>query len=585
MEKTKSFAVMPKSTLIHALGRGLAVGMAGAFALGCGAAPTEDAGSESVSSSEDALTATLSGTVRDAQGRALSGVTLALNGRTQATATTGANGTFSFPLNVPGTSASWSLMPTRNGCTFNPSVVNLTITGNRVQNFTGTGASCNGAVAGPVTPPTPVITGVDPGPRPGVSGAGGAIPTLNAQELAFFTEALDVFSEVDSVSGLLPEEEGRGLGPTFNGNACSQCHAQPAVGGSSPSPTAPQRPGPNPQVELATLQGATNTVPPFITENGPIREARFPIATGGGVAGLFTIRGRTDAPGCNLAQPNFAAQIAANDIVFRIPTPVFGLGLIEATPDLVLEDNLAATSARRTSLGIAGRFNHSGNDGTITRFGWKAQNKSLVIFAGEAYNVEQGVSNEVFGNERAAVDGCVFNSNPEDKTNNGDIPDGDPEGNMATLSSDTVNFAAFMRLSAPPTPAPLSAAAAAGSTTFDSIGCNACHSRTLITGPSKFTGVSNLSYSPFSDIALHHMGSGLADRVPQGDAGSDEFRTAPLWGVGQRVFFLHDGRATNLTQAIAAHVSTGSEANAVVANFTALTTAQQNNVLAFLRSL
>src|SRR4029079_12891433 len=138
-----------------------------------------------------------------------------------------------------------------------------------------------------------------------------------------------------------------------------------------------------------------------------------------GVAGLFTIRGRDDAPGCNLAQPNFATQVANGDIIFRIPTPTFGLGLIENTPDLTLQANLAANAAQKAALGISGRLNTSGNDGTVTKFGWKAQNKSLNIFAGEAYNVEQGVSNEVFPNERSAVPGCVFNTTPEDHTNNG----------------------------------------------------------------------------------------------------------------------------------------------------------------------
>lgn len=576
----KIVAKFPETVLKSVLGRGLALGMAGTALVGCGATPDQAVASdESVGSTAEALVATLSGTISDAQGRPLVGARVALNGRTQAVFTTTTTGTYSFPVNVPGATASWSIMPTRNGCTFNPSVVNLqNINGSRVTNFTGTGAGCTG-----VTPP--VVNAVDPGPRPGAAGAGGPIPTLNAQEVAFFTESLETFSEVDSVSAGIEGEDGKGLGPTFNGNACSMCHAQPSIGGSSPSPTSPQVPQNNPQVALANLDGALNTVPSFITVNGPIREARFPIAGGGGVSGLFTIRGRTDAPGCNLLQPNFAAQIAANDIIFRIPTPVFGLGLIEATPDLVLEANLAATATRRAQLGIAGTFNHSGNDGTITRFGWKAQNKSLVIFAGEAYNVEQGVSNEVFENERSAVPGCVFNTNPEDKTNNNNIPDGDAEGNQGSLSSDAIDFAAFMRLSAAPTPAPLSPAATAGSATFDSIGCNACHSRSLTTGPSKFTGVSNIAYQPFSDVALHHMGSGLADNVPQGDAGPDQFRTAPLWGVGQRLFFLHDGRARNLVQAISAHASTGSEANAVVANFNALSTAQQNNVLAFLRSL
>src|SRR5882672_6417240 len=186
--------------------------------------------------------------------------------------------------------------------------------------------------------------GTDPGPRTGPSDAGSFFPGLNAAEQARFLEALDTFSEVDSVSGTI--EAGSGLGPTFNGDSCAMCHAQPDVGGTSPSLFSPQHPIPNPQVALATKDGATNTVPSFITANGPVREARFIAVSSannapldGGVHGLYTIKGRTDAPGCNLAQPNFATQLAAHNVIFRIPTPVFGLGLVENTPDDALAAN------------------------------------------------------------------------------------------------------------------------------------------------------------------------------------------------------------------------------------------------------
>jgi hypothetical protein len=144
--------------------------------------------------------------------------------------------------------------------------------------------------------------------------------------------------------------------------------------------------------------GARNTIPSFITPAGPVREARFirkaDGALDGGVHNLFSIAGRTDAPGCNLPQPDFASELAANNVIFRIPTPLFGLGLVENTPDFALKQNLASTADQRRALGIGGRFNLSGNDGTIMKFGWKAQNKSLTIFAGEAYNVEMGISND-----------------------------------------------------------------------------------------------------------------------------------------------------------------------------------------------
>jgi len=97
--------------------------------------------------------------------------------------------------------------------------------------------------------------------------------------------------------------------------------------------------------------------------------------------------------------------------------------------------------------------------------------------------------------------------------------------------------------------------------------------------------LSNKDVDLFSDLLVHDMGSGLADGISQGSAGPDEFRTAPLWGIGQRIFFLHDGRTTDLLEAIRAHASAGSEANAVINNFNALGASQKQDVLNFLRSL
>src|SRR5215472_3303233 len=406
-----------------------------------------------------------------------------------------------------------------------------------------------------------LVSQSDPGPRPGPSAAGSFYPTLNANEQAFFTQAQQRFAEVDSVLGLIAGEPGVGLGPGFNGNSCAQCHAQPAMGGSSPGLSSPQHPIPNPQVVLANLDGATNFVPSFITPRGPVREARFvrnPNGTAdGGVHTLYTIAGRSDAVGCNLGQPDFNAALANHNVIFRIPTPVFGLGLVEATPDSTLQANLASTANSRAALGIGGSFNTSGNDGTITRFGWKAQNKSLLIFVGEAYNVEQGVSNEQFPNERSAVAGCVFNPTPEDSTNFTNANGGGTTGTAPEMSSDTVNFALFARLSAPPTPTTASLSEKNGERLFTKVGCALCHSTSLTTAASPFTGMGNFTYHPFSDFAIHHMGGNLADGISQGGAGADEFRTAPLWGLGQRLFFLHDGRSTDLWDAIEQHASNG----------------------------
>lgn len=417
----------------------------------------------------------------------------------------------------------------------------------------------------------------DPGLRPGAD-AGGPLPGLSGEEWKFFAAALEVFKDVNSVSGTLPGEEDPGLGPRFNHNSCTGCHAYPAAGGTSP-PT-------NPQIAVATLHGARNTIPPFIRPNGPVRVARFVRnADGtpdGGVHDLFTITGRSDAPGCQIAQPDFTTALAENNVIFRIPTPLFGLGLVEATPDANLRAAFAANAALKAQLGVTGHFNTSGNDGTITRFGWKAQNKSLLIFTGEAYNVEQGVTNELFPNERETAAGCVFNAAPEDSTTLETVAN--VASPASAHASDSLNIATMMKLSAAPTAVP-TAAAQRGERVFSDLGCQTCHVATQTTGRSTTAALSNVTYHPYSDFALHDMGGGLNDRIAQGEANGRDWRTAPLWGLGQRIFFLHDGRTSDLVTAIQAHAGNGSEANGVIARFNAATRDQIADLLAFLRAL
>jgi CxxC motif-containing protein (DUF1111 family) len=152
---------------------------------------------------------------------------------------------------------------------------------------------------------------------------------------------------------------------------------------------------------------------------------------------------------------------------------------------------------------ISGTANRSANDGTLTRFGWKAQNKSLLVFAGEAYNVEMGVTNQLFPQERDETPGCLFNATPEDTLNFGASP------NTAVLS-DIAAFANFMRLLAPPTPAPDTPSIASGRSIFNGAGCSACHTPSLTTG--KFASgsstipsaaLSNQTVNLFSDLLLH----------------------------------------------------------------------------------
>ena len=439
---------------------------------------------------------------------------------------------------------------------------------------------------------------VDPGVRGGAPGAGTALKGLTADETAFFQDGLVRFSQIESVTG----GQNNGLGPRFNSNSCLSCHVQPSVGGSSPAT--------NPLIAIATLSEAKNVVPWFIAQNGPIREARFkrnPDGTNDGeVHDLFVITGRTDAAGCHIAQPNFlpagqpqSGQGGNPNIIFRIPTPVFGGGLIESIPDSAILANMKADSNLKKPMGISGHpnahlsgnANHSANDGTITRFGWKAQNKSLLMFAGEAYNVEMGVTNQLFPQERDETPGCVLNPTPED-TLNFTTSTSTPKQNTAVVS-DIEAFADFIRMLAPPTPAPDTPSIVNGAAVFAKVGCAFCHTHSFTTGKAIASGsstnpsaaLSNQPVNLYSDLLVHHMGEHLADGITQGGAGPDEFRTAPLWGVGQRVFFLHDGRTKNLVTAIEAHRSRGSEANMIIERFNRLSINQQQDVINFLRSL
>jgi CxxC motif-containing protein (DUF1111 family) len=252
-----------------------------------------------------------------------------------------------------------------------------------------------------------------------------------------------------------------------------------------------------------------------------------------------------------------------------------------------LEVNLRVT-ADRQAIGIGGRFNRA-NNGAIARFGWKAQIQTLRRFAAEAQCLEIGVANGVFGH-RDDGSGCV----------DVNIRSYDAARKRSSGSSDLDALTAFMRLSAPPTPTTHTASELSGRELFVQVGCHLCHSPSLKTGESTNAKLSHVAVHAYSDFALHHMGPGLNDHVSQGLAVGDEFRTAPLWGLGQRIFFLHDGRTTDLQEAILAHSSTNercqtgpgngdeacvSEANRVIVNFKSLSEDQKQELLDFLRSL
>lgn len=480
----------------------------------------------------------------------------------------------------------------------------------------------------------------DSGVRQGTPGAGGPISGLSANQLAMFNEGKFRVTELeatcDGCSQAIPGSStgenpllavttnSAGLGARFNSDQCMSCHSQPAIGGSGgflvPNPSAPasqQRVPENPMFDLVPHRfGMQNKVPSFVLQYGPIREVRFKKKADGtpdgGVHQLWTVVGRTDDPtiaGCNasiLPQPDFETQYSNGNLSFRIPTPTFGMGLVESIQDQEIMNQHNATAAVRAALGVQGTPNRSGNDGTITRFGWKAQNKSIMIFSGEAYNVEMGVTNEAFPQAVEELDACngPQKNHPNDGTRFGtDDSQNAAFNNPMHIMADWAQFAIFMRFLDAPQPVPFSSSALRGQQLFGTgpsnpgIGCFTCHTPSMSTAAhNDFAVLQSRPVNLYSDLLVHHMGAGLADDITQGLAQGDMFRSSPLWGVGQRMFFLHDGRTSDIYQAILMHQSDGgtsafgtsyppSEANAVINNFKQLSNSDQQAVLDFLRSL
>jgi len=470
----------------------------------------------------------------------------------------------------------------------------------------------------------------DPGPRPNpASTIPKPVDGLNENEAALFNESLLRVSELEgscdtcvqqppNVPPIDPDPRNpfsplalvnsAGMSPVFNADQCFICHFQPTIGGSSPAK--------NPAHVIATRLGGTNTVPSFERSDGPFRETRFKFnadgSRDGGVHSLFTLQGRSDAPDCTLKQPDFDAAVRDRNISFRIPLQLFGLGLIEGIQDSVIRANMSANQSLKQALGISGHPNMVPNNGTISRFGWKAQNASITLFAGEAYNVEMGISNDIFPMGRSEDPTCSTVYEPFD------IPRTETSlfNNPLKIMPAWIMFTEFMRFVDAPHPVPLSASAQRGKELFSNVGCALCHTPSFHTPgtanpstPSQEIGPHSVALRDknvnlFSDLLVHHMGATLADNIIQGAAGPDEFRTTPLWGLGQRLFFLHDGRTSDLMVAIQDHFSRRfsdggdnpskdarsftyglSEANQVVNNFNQLSEKDKQAILDFLRSL
>lgn len=364
--------------------------------------------------------------------------------------------------------------------------------------------------------------------------AGDALAGLSAQEREAFADGREDFNEIEEVAD--------GLGPVFNDRSCAACHDTPAIGGSS-----------------------RRTVTRF---GQRINGAFDPLASLGG----SLIQERAIGPREGSTHPFRPERVPqqANVVVRRKTTALFGLGLVDATPDATFTALAAMQLARGD--GTAGRAplvdNIRAGMKTVGKFGWKSQVPTLLQFAGDAYLNEMGITNADFPNESCPQGNCAeLAFNPAPGIN-------DDGSGVAALHD-------FMKLLAAPPRGAQNADTAAGETVFNQLGCNSCHVATLQSGASSVFALNRQTYHPYSDFLLHDMGN-LGDGIEQGAANGREMRTAPLWGLRFLNNYLHDGRAQSLDQAILAH---DGQARASRDRFAVLPADARAKLMAFLQSL
>jgi len=357
-----------------------------------------------------------------------------------------------------------------------------------------------------------------------------------------------------------PDTPQTGLGPVYNNTPCSACHTTPAVGGGS-----------------TLLETRYGTVTDGVFD--PLTQYGGSLIHSQGI-GLFN---GVNFVGEIVPQPPAVPGGPATIVAKRRTTPLFGLGLVGAVPNSTfqaiaeLEQQLTPETAGRVNV-VSDVFADGQEPQALAgRFGWKCQHSTLFAFAGDAYLNEVGITTPLFPNENVPQDpnqGRLVNpallaANP------GPQPTNDPDNSSIT------QFNQFMTLLAPPPPLPRNAQARQGAQIFEAIGCANCHVPTLQAGPSPIPQINNQEFHPYSDFLLHNMGS-LGDGIAQSGAGQHEMRTAPLWGVRVLTTFLHDGRATTLSQAILDHAGQGAAAAQAFANLSARAKAA---LIAFLNTL
>ncbi len=349
-------------------------------------------------------------------------------------------------------------------------------------------------------------------------------PGLPAAELAAFLRGKGVFERRFRRS--------EGHGPDFNTTSCRACHEIPVTGGSAPlyrnfflgqnsSPTG---------AAVNAFEG-NQIVARTFSHTRPARETIPP--------GTLVVAQR-NAP------------------------PIFGLGKLEAIPEVDIEAN--ADPFDIDGDGISGVMNFEA--GVLARFGYKAQSASLVAFVrGPLFN-QMGITTDPLPPRLAGLSAIAQAGAVDAPTRDNDgVPDPElPELNLSDLVT-------FVRQLAPPSPLPMDAEALRGEGLFTTLGCAKCHIPNLVR--------SGAPVFAFTDLLLHDMGPDLADGIRQAGAGGRDFRTQPLWGVRHTAPFLHDGRADTLEEAILAH---GGEALAIRDAFANAPGADRAAVVRFLET-
>jgi CxxC motif-containing protein (DUF1111 family) len=370
------------------------------------------------------------------------------------------------------------------------------------------------------------------------------LPNLPADMLARFNEGRGRFLATETVE--------TGLGPVFNDRSCVACHSIPTTAGSGKSEAT------------------------FVTRFGRVglqESDRFGLQTPSmPFNALLNLGGPTiqrrsvaeDLPDCRLAGEVVPRE--ATTVGPRQPSPLFGLGLIQAIPEATILSRADPTDANRD--GIAGRPNTS--NGLLGRFGWKASVATVYDFVALAMINEIGITSPLYPNElspqgRPIPPGCKRTA---------DIDDAD--------GSRLGSITAYLTFLSPPARGPITDAVRRGETLFAKVGCAACHTPVMKTGPNSNPALNEVEVPLYSDLLTHYVGVHLDDRIPDGDVGGGRWRTPPLWGLRARKFYLHDGRTSDLTQAIALH---GGEGLIARDAFLALPPAQQADLIAFLQSL